>query len=1262
MRLDLNQFQENLLKFARLYPEHFYNLGLSFRLSKNLNPDLLYKACYHVVRSIEILHSVLLGDEKSGFSFETDNNAEFIFERKSISEDICLLDMQEFTEKAFYLTNQHPIRMKLYYLTDQSYILVVVFHHICIDGVSVVDFLSLIADTYNKFERGEQCINLEIPSWQNSITNLRSGNLELQQTELNYWKNLFVNRNMETIFPDVSSSSVGYEFQAEVFEIGEPLIALVNHAARQYKTTSFSFILAVWMFVLYRLTGQKQIYVDTPINRRPLKSKNLIGFFVNNSPFMADFDACQDVGSLMSELNQQRKQLKSLQRYPMSEIFREVSNNEGHITLGRATVGINFIGWSNSLEIPFENVECHFYRRLDHLTSLDLLLEVEPTIKGLSRVCYRSCFTKEYIEMLVSSFKEALCKFISISDLSKISLFPNDKQISLEHYYEKRLDELLPVEKSINEYFEQIAEMFPDKYALIYGDKSLTYNEVLEKNNLNALILRFAYNKHFNKVFPIGEPVGIYTENKLQAILWALAILRAGGAYVCLDIAYPKDRIAFIIEDCGIKVVLSDVKDAYNVIPTSTKLLNLLEEEVISDVETLPDVDVKTTAYIIYTSGTTGIPKGVPILHEQLLTMLKSGLFAEDENQRVLQFASLCFDASVWEIFGALLKGATLVIALAEQRLDIDLLINLLVEKQISSALIPPVLLSRFPHCDIPNLRNLLVGGDSISEQVTDYWKKGRMLYNVYGPTEVTVCSTFSLIDDNTNANDIGLPFIGVTCYVLDENLNLVPDYVHGELYIGGPQVTIGYINRPELNKEKFISNPFATERDKKLGRNLILYKSGDLVSRLPNGHILFHGRKDFQVKIHGFRIELGEIESMLNKYSGVAKCIVKVKDVSGDKRLVAYISVYPEFSLTVTDITLRTYLSENLPYYMIPSYWVFMESFPMTVNGKIDIKALPEPTLAKSYDNAYVSPVTLEECILERIIAEVCQMDRISVDDDLFNLGVSSIQIMIIIDQAANEGLELTVSEFYRRRTIRKIVDGCKSQFCFWANEYENHEEKPIMLLVCGDAYFNPDYQYFVRKFESEYSILVLDSYHTYFSLKSIIDWNTLINIYRRTMIDIIGKRIPQIVAGFCLGGEMALSLVQVFSNSDIKPTLLMLDSFANREKQNTWTLEYPESLGGMSKKLSEETATLLTTQEMYTYTGDVILYLANCFTTDRVKENDNKDIVERLYIQFKENASAWLKLIPHCQIHRIDVDHWHMLDVKSVDLIYEKFKLNSK
>lgn len=285
--------------------------------------------------------------------------------------------------------------------------------------------------------------------------------------------------------------------------------------------------------------------------------------------------------------------------------------------------------------------------------------------------------------------------------------------------------------------------------------------------------------------------------------------------------------------------------------------------------------------------------------------------------------------------------------------------------------------------------------------------------------------------------------------------------------------------------------------------------------------------------------------------------------------------------------------------------------------------------------------------------------MRKVDVEADLFDLGVSSIQVMMIISKAANAGLDISVSTFYRERTIRDIVRGNKSRFCFWADPDVVDAGKPILILICGDAYFNPDYQNFVREFGRDYAILVLDSYHVYFSSKDNLSWPDLVDVYIRMIRLSLGDRMPKVIAGFCIGGELALSVSRVYTTCIDKPVLLLLDSFANRGAYGPLAFDYPRALGEIRRKLEQETAGLLKSQVLYAYPGEVRLFLASQFTAARIQGGETPEVQAQAQRQFRENASAWRSLLPQCRVEWVASDHWHILGEETMRAIHGMWKI---
>ena len=411
------------------------------------------------------------------------------------------------------------------------------------------------------------------------------------------------------------------------------------------------------------------------------------------------------------------------------------------------------------------------------------------------------------------------------------------------------------------------------------------------------------------------------------------------------------------------------------------------------------------------------------------------------------------------------------------------------------------------------------------------------------------------------------------------------------------------------------------------------MYQTGDLVRWNEQGELEYVGRVDKQVKLHGFRIEIGEVETVLSQYNGVQQAVVEVKEINGESHLCAYLMV----DRPIQEDDLRHYLENHLVYYMIPSAFVQMEHFPLNVNGKIDRSKLPLPIIVG--EKVYIAPVTEEEKSLTQIVQNLLEVERIGVESDLFDYGLSSLQAMQVVFDASAANIQISVSKIYQLRTIRKILQDKHSACCFWHHE---DNSKPVAVIVCGDTYFAPDYLQFADKLSEEYSVLVLESYHEYLSGNTTTDWNRLLEAYLSIMQKVLDGRGPQLLSGFCLGGEMALGIASLLEKQ-IQPKLLLIDSFVNRDKDLPIAMDYPGTSEVINVRRQEETNRLLQTQSLSSYKGEIHLILANRFTTERMQLNDEVLVVARR--QFEENATEWKRIYPQCSIEWRDAIHWDIL-----------------
>ncbi len=714
-----------------------------------------------------------------------------------------------------------------------------------------------------------------------------------------------------------------------------------------------------------------------------------------------------------------------------------------------------------------------------------------------------------------------------------------------------------------------------------------------------------------------------------------------------------------MIEDANIQLIITnELSTSYSPVPFIT--LHELVQNVIPETKQKINWNIETPeniAYIIYTSGTTGKPKGVPITFAALEQMIKSIIRKEtfdiQERNIVLQMASINFDSSIIEIFTTLYAGATLVIASEEERINPDLLIRCLKEKRITTATIPPALLAILPTADLPALETLIFAGEATSQKTFERWRdSNRRLINAYGPTENTVCSTVCIKEPKESPIDIGTPLPNISCYIMNDNHQILPPGIAGELYIGGNQLTHGYINQADLNSVKFIDNPFVSDKEKSYGINTKLYKTGDKVRLLPNGHIEFLGRIDNQIKINGYRVEPQEIELLLNTYKGIKQAIVSIRENNETKSLIAYIQLENK-NCQITKDQLRSFLQTKIPKYMIPSVWLFLDKLPLTINGKIDYGQLSKYTIPQRERLQNRSQKSnIEESILSHIISTILESSNIEPETDLFDLGLTSIQAIQAIANANSLGIDISVSNLYKARTIRAVLENKKSKLCFWANNYD--ENKPLLLLICGFSFFSPAYQVFVDTFKSDYSILVLESYMELFWNKRDCNIDTLTSSLFKLVTPILQDKTLYAIAGYCIGGDIALHLANKLYNAKVaQPHVFMLDSFAKKNKEYVY-IEEP----GLDSQISDErnriSNALNSSIYFQPYEGNVSLFLASEFTP-QLATAPTQEKIDQAYSIFLQNGDEWKRLLPHCQIFHIpDTDHWRFLiDAKALAIV---------
>ncbi|MEH2000300.1 MAG: amino acid adenylation domain-containing protein [Nostoc sp.] len=647
----------------------------------------------------------------------------------------------------------------------------------------------------------------------------------------------------------------------------------------------------------------------------------------------------------------------------------------------------------------------------------------------------------------------------SINDFS--ALTEQEQHKILVEWNDTKVD--YPKHLCIHQLFEAQVEKTPDNIAVVFKEEQLTYQE-----------LNYQANKIAHYLESLGvKPevlVGICVERSLEMIVGILGILKAGGAYVPLDPMYPKERLSFMLSNSQVQVVLTQEKFVEGLTASGAKLVCLdtgcksFHRE--NNENLISGVAPENLAYVIYTSGSTGTPKGVLIQHQSLCNLAQAQvkLFDVQENSRVLQFASFSFDASVWEIFMALCSGASLCIGTQDSLRPGTDLIQLLHEQSITHVTLPPTALAALPIVELSNLQTLIVAGEACSPKLIAEWSKGRRFFNAYGPTESTVCATLVECTSDDTQLTIGRAIANTQIYILDSDLQPVPIGTPGELYIGGDGLARGYLNAKELTKERFIPHPFEEAEGSRL------YKTGDLARFLPDGNIEFLGRIDHQVKVRGFRIELGEIEALLSQHPDVQQAVVIAReDIPGDKRLVAYI-VLNQIDASAT--TLKRFLQEKLPNYMVPAVFVILDSLPLTPNGKVDRQNLPACDRTRpDIEETFIAPRNFTEEILVGIWAELLGLEQIGIDDNFFNLGGHSLIAAQMLSRI-REGfqVELFFHQIFANPTIAGLA-GLIEQHSHLKQQLQRPAIQPISRSGYLPVSFAQERVYFIQEVAPESS-----------------------------------------------------------------------------------------------------------------------------------------------------------------------------------------------
>ncbi|MFQ4145497.1 amino acid adenylation domain-containing protein [Chlorogloeopsis sp. ULAP02] len=1000
----------------------------------DLDKNILKAALTNIVNHHEILRTKfqflpgmeipvqVIGD--SDICWENDHNLSD-WEPQQQAAKIDLI-FQRMLQLPFNYEKGRVLRVCLITLSPQKYILILSLPSLCADYVSLQNLVHEIRKYYAAYLRSQDLTDeilqyADIAEWQYEL-------LESEDTEIGkeYWRKQNITHFLDLHLPLENQLQVNQEFQPQVvsLQINPDFTNEIKTLAQKYHTSISVILLTCWQVLLMRLSGQSEIVIGMATDGRNYEElETALGLFAKYLPLQSYLTST----SIFSEVLQQNQE-RILEIYKWQDSFNweQIKHNSQEINTLFFPFCFEFISQNDKCANDDFGLKIYNqYVCVDRFKIKFLCLENHDSLTV--EFHYDSyLFSAENIKRLADEFETLLYSVLHnpLCTISKLKLVPpNELQQLLFEFNNTQID--YPQNKCIHHLFEEQVNCTPGNIAVIYENQQLTYTDLNTRANQLA---------HYLQQLGVKPEVavGICVERSLEMVVGLLGILKAGGAYLPIEPSYPLERQAFILKDAQIPIVITQQHLAANLPTAATQVICLdTDWQIITQQPTHnPDSEITTLnlAYIIYTSGSTGKPKGTLIHHQGLVNYLSwcTQAYTVDQGTGTIVHSPLGFDLTITSLFSPLLVGNQVEILSEDE--GIETLGNALRDRtNLSLVKITPAHLKLLcqilsPKEAADRTRAFIIGGENLLAEDIAFWREfapDTMLVNEYGPTETVVgCCVYQVPIGERLATSvaIGNAIANTQLYVLDEHYQPVPIGVVGELYIGGLGLARGYLNQPELTAQKFIPHPFSAKSGERL------YKTGDLARYRPDGILEFLGRIDNQVKIRGFRIELAEIQSVILEHSGIKEAVVIAReDVPGNKYLVAYIVWNAQSPSSIN--VLQSFLSEKLPDYMVPAVFVPLKALPLTVNGKVDTKALPAPEQVRAESNTFVAPSTPTEKLLAEIWTQVLRVERIGIHDNFFELGGDSILSIQIVAKANQAGLQLIPKQMFDNQTIAKLA-----------------------------------------------------------------------------------------------------------------------------------------------------------------------------------------------------------------------------------------------
>ncbi|WP_369345680.1 non-ribosomal peptide synthetase [Caldalkalibacillus mannanilyticus] len=1152
---------------------------MAFSLQGNVDIDFFKQSFVEVVQR----HAILRTNFSVGWKEEP---LQIVYKGKPVDftyEDLSEMAMNESQtyvdhfvkadkQKGFDLAQDALMRLSILRIDETTYRFIWSFHHILMDGWCLPIFMKELFQTYFSYLNQEQAEMDEVLSYSGYIEWLEQQD---SATAASYWKEYLAGYEQQTLPMQIHSKekSTEYKGQKMICSLGESLTQRITQIAQEHEVTVNILVQSIWGILLQKYTGSNDIVFGSVVSGRPAEIsgiEQMIGLFINTIPVRICTEATQSFAEVIKQAQEQALESQAYDYFPLYEIqalTEQKQNLVNHImAFENYPVGEQFEKTqetsSNIDNLKIVDIE------MEEQTNYDLNIVVKPIDDIEISVEYNeTVYEKSAMDRMRGHLLQLIEQIVANprASINELKLVTEPERNQLLNQFNDTITEY-PREKTIHQLFEEQVDATPNAIALVYENEEMTYRELNEHANRLARTLR-------EKGIQADQLVGIMSERSFDMIVGILAILKAGGAYVPLDPEYPTERIRYIIEDSGVQMVLVQ-EHLQEQIPDQASIILLDEKSSYHEDATNLEWnnESENLAYVIYTSGSTGKPKGNLTTHRNIVRVVKETNYIEINNQdSVLQLSSYAFDGSTFDIYGALLNGAKLVLIPKEVLLDISNLANLIEQQQISVMFITTALFNVLVDVKVDcleHVRSVLFGGERVSvnhvRKALQHLGPGKIKH-VYGPTESTVfatCHAVDVVEDTSITVPIGKPISNTEIYILDEANQLQPLGVVGELCISGDGLARGYLNRDDLTAEKFVDNPFVEGKR--------MYRTGDLAKWLPGGEIEYVGRMDHQVKIRGFRIELGEIEAAMLQIDSIQEAIVITIDGDSDqKQLCAYYVA----DQNLNSKTLKETLSHKLPRYMIPAYFVQMEQMPLTPNGKVDRKQLPAPDGGIHTRAEFVAPRTAEEEKLAQIWKEVLEVQTVGVKDNFFDLGGHSLKLMQLVHKIRSETeVEMPLNKLFEKPSLEEMAKELAERILRlkYVKKFEEEEATQITKLNENGKFnvfcFPPgggyglSYLDMAQLLENQYVVYGLDFIEN-------LDYEQMLEQYVDLILTVQDQS-PFVFLGYSIGGNLAFEVAKVMEKKGYEVSdIIMVDI----DRRNTFLEFTPEQLDELVESLVE-------------------------------------------------------------------------------------------